>query len=672
MKHEDGTKRVRVGLYRQLAPYQHFPRCSSSYRRICQLRPGSKGTILASILNQTTVPANLSSMPRRNAAWKGFVIAADSKQAVTEVIGGLTVALGLGAAIALGGTGQAWATEDSSSSAGVSASSEASASTSATSADDRRLPGKHGSDPTSHKSPVSDESASPAEADTKAGGAGTGRTDDEPRHPTSHTIEQDQVAGPRPSKRDRTGPQIITPTRPISVGDEGTDGSKAEVAVSKLSADLIAQPVEELRSDPQESASPLSATVGAVKVTSPPSTSSPRPSEPAKQPADAIAQLVGTVVNAILDPAALAGATPQTPLATPTLWTMLAFARREFDPTVSSATATPTSNTTTGQGISTTVPSGLGIDPAKAVSPIPEGLYTGQPSLISNVVALGAAVLNAVLTPFGGVLAADALRIPFITDGVPPFFFLFGLHVTHTEFEGMPVTTLTPPNATGKVVVAIHGGAYVGKATIFHWWTYTDMARQTGATVIVPDYTLSPAGTAETVVPVMTDFISHMIDQDGAANVSVVGDSSGGGLALLAVQELVRRNSSVPGHLVLLSPWLDVSMSDPRSAQIADPLLNVMGLAKYGKEWAGDLSTQSPLVSPLYGSLQGLPPTVVYSSSRDLLTIDALRLRDRVLAEDIPNVTFRLRAGELHDFVIYAPLPDAQAERQGFYGDLDL
>jgi triacylglycerol lipase len=67
-----------------------------------------------------------------------------------------------------------------------------------------------------------------------------------------------------------------------------------------------------------------------------------------------------------------------------------------------------------------------------------------------------------------------------------------------------------------------------------------------------------------------------------------------------------------------------------------------------------------------------LPPTAVYCSSRDLLTIDALRLRDRVLAEDISNVTFRLRQGLLHDFVIYAPLPDARAERTNLYNDLDL
>ena len=67
-----------------------------------------------------------------------------------------------------------------------------------------------------------------------------------------------------------------------------------------------------------------------------------------------------------------------------------------------------------------------------------------------------------------------------------------------------------------------------------------------------------------------------------------------------------------------------------------------------------------------------MPPTVVYSSSRDLLAIDALRLRDRVRAEEIPHVAFRLRQGLLHDFVIYAPLRDARAERTNLYGDLGL
>jgi triacylglycerol lipase len=125
-----------------------------------------------------------------------------------------------------------------------------------------------------------------------------------------------------------------------------------------------------------------------------------------------------------------------------------------------------------------------------------EDLYTGQPSRLHEIVALGAKALKILLTPVGGVLAVVPFKIVFLTDGIPPFFFTQRLNVSHSEFERMPVLTFAPPKPTKKVVVAIHVGAYVGEATIFHWWTYTNIARRTGATVLVPDYTLSPAGTA--------------------------------------------------------------------------------------------------------------------------------------------------------------------------------
>jgi triacylglycerol lipase len=123
---------------------------------------------------------------------------------------------------------------------------------------------------------------------------------------------------------------------------------------------------------------------------------------------------------------------------------------------------------------------------------------------------------------------------------------------------------------------------------------------------------------------------------------------------------------------MLLAPWLDVSMSDARSGNVDDPLLDVAHGVTYGKSWAGNLDTRDPLVSPLFGSLDGLPPTFVYSSSRDLLCIDALRLHERVLAEGNSQITFRLRQGLLHDYVMYVPLPDARAERPNLYRDLNL
>ncbi|HEX2214294.1 MAG TPA: alpha/beta hydrolase fold domain-containing protein, partial [Mycobacterium sp.] len=239
-----------------------------------------------------------------------------------------------------------------------------------------------------------------------------------------------------------------------------------------------------------------------------------------------------------------------------------------------------------------------------------------------------------------------------------------------TEFEGMPVWTLQPKNPTDKYVVALHGGAYVAEASLFHWWTYTDMARETGATVVVPLYQLVPdGGTAEVAVPKTANFLEQLMAQRGAHNVSVIGDSAGGGLALAAVQELVHRGSPVPSRMVLFAPWLDAAVGDPLSAQLdpGDPLLDVPNLQQAGRDWAGDLWVAHRFVSPLYGSLDGLPPTTVYSGSLDLLTPDTLRLQRLAVGGQHTNFTFDLRRDLIHAWGIFGFIPDAHTIRPSVY-----
>jgi acetyl esterase/lipase len=73
-------------------------------------------------------------------------------------------------------------------------------------------------------------------------------------------------------------------------------------------------------------------------------------------------------------------------------------------------------------------------------------------------------------------------------------------------------------------------------------------------------------------------------------------------------------------------------------------------------------------VSPLFGSLAGLPPTTVYSGSLDMLCVDAIRLRANAIAERA-DMTFVLRRGLIHDWVI-SPLPEAVAVRPDIYRQL--
>jgi triacylglycerol lipase len=171
----------------------------------------------------------------------------------------------------------------------------------------------------------------------------------------------------------------------------------------------------------------------------------------------------------------------------------------------------------------------------------------------------------------------------------------------------------------------------------------------------------------------MTDLVFAQIAQHGA-DISVYGDSAGGGMALAVAQLLVSRGDATPSHTVLISPWLDVTLSNPAISTISDPVLRTASLRNAGQQWAGDLSPNDPLVSPPYGSLAGLPPTAVYCGNLDLLAADVLRLKEVTLANGASDFTFILRNGAIHDWAMGGALstPEAASVQRDIYRQLGL
>ncbi|WP_197518782.1 alpha/beta hydrolase fold domain-containing protein [Mycobacterium sp. ACS1612] len=414
----------------------------------------------------------------------------------------------------------------------------------------------------------------------------------------------------------------------------------------------------------------------------------------AVRPAGVASSTVASLVNAVLNP--IAAGAPVVPVEPPMMLTLLAFVRREFEGTVSSES--PTVNPLAGQITNGLVTGTTALDDQSANPAIVDktaplagvsdltlfthlnataapATFTGEPSFVSQVFTAFYRAVGAVgdflgvdlTTPLGHLLSSDR----------PLWFTTLGLNVQRSEFDGIPVWTLQSPWSTSeKVVVAIPGSAFVWPPTVFHWFNYAAMARNTGATVIVPIYPVVPqGGTAATVVPAMADLISSQIDQRGAENVSVYGDSLGGTIGLAAVQELVRRGDSVPSHMVLISPALDLTFNNPAIQFVDDPVFSGLFFSNVranAQLWAGDLDLTDPLVSPLFGSLAGLPPTALYFGSREVLAPDGLVLQDIALATPGANFTFILRNGELHIWAVNVILPETIAVLPDIYQQLGI
>lgn len=179
-------------------------------------------------------------------------------------------------------------------------------------------------------------------------------------------------------------------------------------------------------------------------------------------------------------------------------------------------------------------------------------------------------------------------------------------------------------------LIYVPGGGYAQPISAQHWTSIARFARAADVDALVPLYAVVPDGTAASAHRLVAAVLTDTLARYGAGHVILAGDSAGGGLALSALQ---RRPDGVRAA-VLLNPWLDVEIGHPASSEIErwDVILRAAELRDWGRAWAADVPTADPSVSPLNGSVAGLPPVHIITGGRDLLMPDALHLHRRLAA----------------------------------------
>lgn len=238
--------------------------------------------------------------------------------------------------------------------------------------------------------------------------------------------------------------------------------------------------------------------------------------------------------------------------------------------------------------------------------------------------------------------------------------------VRSPQHAGRPVWWIEPIGPwSGTTVLFVHGGAYVNGFHAFHWDFISHLVQDAGVRVCAPDYPLAPDATVEEVTAWVGEIYRSVASTPGPF--VVMGDSAGAGLALSVVVGARDEGIRVPDRLVLLCPWLDVSMggADAVVLDAIDPFLSREGLQACGVAYAAGGDVRDPRVSPLFADLRGLPPTDLYAATHDQLWSDSRRLRWRA-AMEYPewDLDYSEGFGMVHDWMIMPPLPEAQRTRQ--------
>ncbi len=233
--------------------------------------------------------------------------------------------------------------------------------------------------------------------------------------------------------------------------------------------------------------------------------------------------------------------------------------------------------------------------------------------------------------------------------------------VRETAVDGCLVLRLTPRDgATGQHLIYTHGGSYVHPLVREQWWFIDRSTRGSGVTITLPFYRLAPEGGPERAYALLRTVYAELAG--AGAQITLAGDSAGGGLAL--GQAIAYRDAGAPAprQVVLFSPWVDVALTNPEipALQALDPVLDAEVSATFGRIWAAGVDLRHATVSPLHADLTGLPPVHTYQGGRDILAADVNLLADRLRRAGNPG-TFTFVAGAFHDYVGAFWTPEARA-----------
>ncbi|MDZ7806188.1 MAG: alpha/beta hydrolase fold domain-containing protein [Gracilimonas sp.] len=246
----------------------------------------------------------------------------------------------------------------------------------------------------------------------------------------------------------------------------------------------------------------------------------------------------------------------------------------------------------------------------------------------------------------------------------PPAYLKKQFEVTHEKKDIWKIWNISSSKEkSNKAILFIHGGGFTKSFMKFHWTMIRDFCQKLDQDIIAPDYPLLPESSTSEVMYFFMDLYSDLLEKYGAENITIVGDSNGGGIAHSLCQFFVKHKVPQPSQLILLSPWLDLSLSNPliEDIEVDDPLLDTEVLRSLGKRYASDLELTDYRVSPVYGNIRRIAPTTLFIGSHDIMLADSRKLR--LKAESEPVVFNYLEFnGMFHDWMFFN-FPDAKKAR---------
>ncbi|MFL6798858.1 MAG: alpha/beta hydrolase [Xanthobacteraceae bacterium] len=195
------------------------------------------------------------------------------------------------------------------------------------------------------------------------------------------------------------------------------------------------------------------------------------------------------------------------------------------------------------------------------------------------------------------------------------------------------VEVWTPQSRSDRMILHLHGGAYnFGSPSHYRDFTWR-IASAARARVLCIDYRLAPEHPFPAALDDAVAAYRWLLSTGTLpSRLGIMGDSAGGGLLFATLLRLRAEATALPAAAVTLSPWTDLTLSGASFTRnaAAEPMLKAQQTLTLARNYVGTGDPRHPYLSPLFGDLRGLPPSLILVGSDEILLDDAVRMAERL------------------------------------------
>lgn len=235
--------------------------------------------------------------------------------------------------------------------------------------------------------------------------------------------------------------------------------------------------------------------------------------------------------------------------------------------------------------------------------------------------------------------------------------------IVTNEIKGIIISQYSEKSQ--KVILFLHGGAFILGSTRFYTELAYAISRTTKCDVFLLDYRLAPEYAFPCANEDAFNAYQYLIQIGYAAeDIIIAGDSAGGGLTLATLLSIRDKQLKLPKCAICLAPFLDFTFSAESiiKNRKKDYMLPINEALKSDviRYYLKEQNPNNPLVSPLFADFTGLPPMLIQVGSHDRLLDDSLRFAQKAKDNDV-HVLLEIWDKMPHDFhLLVRILPEAR------------